>query len=156
MIIFYIILFLIAGYCVFQMCRWDIRTRLIPDVYLFPFLLIGFVVSPILPWISGGPAESAIIALTSYGLALGISSVFEILKRHQKKNDTGEAIGLGDIKLIAAGSVWLGATGLCITIIISALVASVWCWRTGNKFVPYAPFFVVGAICALITLLFLI
>ncbi len=154
MIIFYAFLFAVAVLCVAGMIYWDLRQRIIPDVYLFPFLLIGFFVAPVLPWLIGGVTESAVTALLAYGLAFGIKFGFE--KFGYKKNQKDDSIGLGDIKLIAAGGVWLGAMGISVAIVSSAVIAAVWCFIRKKKFVPYAPFFFAGVICALIALYFLV
>lgn len=130
----------------------DFRRRIIPDVYLFPLMLIGLLVISFFPWIST-ISDSVITAAVGYGIGISVGFIFE--KLSHKKNQSSP-IGLGDIKLIATGGIWLGSTGLAIAIVISCLLGIIWGLKHKQKYIPFAPFFLTGGILALIGLWFLI
>jgi prepilin signal peptidase PulO-like enzyme (type II secretory pathway) len=147
------------------MARADLRRRIIPDVYLFPFMLIGMVVVCYFPWVST-PGESAAAAAFGYALSFTVGQIFKKSAEHRsksaKKSDYRlpitdyHPIGLGDVKLLAAGGIWLGTSGLAAAIVISCIVGGIWGLRKKQKYIPYAPFFFIGAIIALIGLWILI
>ncbi|MDR0967972.1 MAG: A24 family peptidase [Rickettsiales bacterium] len=148
--IIFIILLLGAVFCAFMMGRWDFQRRIIPDVYLFPFLLIGLTIVQFFPWVVS-PSDAIIGGLVGYFLPLTMGALWGLRKKNKS-----DAIGLGDIKLLGAGGIWLGLTGLAIAIVISSVAAAFWGWRKKQKFIPFAPFFFGGVICALIVMKFLI
>lgn len=146
------ILLLAGAYCAFQMSRADLRRRIIPDAYLFPFMLIGLLVVTFFPWVSS-PSDSVIAAAFGYTLATTVGFIFEKTK---KQKSEFSPIGMGDVKLLAAGGVWLGMTGLATAIAISCVIGGIWGIRKKQKYIPFAPFFFVGGILALISLWFLV
>ncbi len=151
---FYYLIFLLplAGFFAYKMATADWRRRIIPDVYLWPFMLIGLILVTCFPWVTG-PAESAIAGAFGYGLGAFTGFLFEKFK---KNNTEHSPIGLGDIKLLAAGGIWLGLTGLAIAIVISCILGGIWGIRKKQKYIPFAPFFLIGLIIALIIMFFLI
>jgi len=164
-----IILFVFATFCAVAMSVVDWRQRLIPDVFLFPFLLAGLVLASngALTWVSGGITESAIAAVVGYGLGTVMNFIFKKFAVDKDKNSdkagaTAEhctlhsehsPIGMGDIKLLAVGGLWLGITGLSITLVVSCALGYIWGLRAKQKFVPFAPFFFAGAALAIVVLL---
>lgn len=114
----------------------DLRARLIPDIITFPLVLIGAAAANDLPWITGGLTEGLVLAAAGYIIASALGALY------YKRSDA--AIGGGDIKLIAAGGLFLGATGLAAALVVSAALAAV--FRGKSKFIPFAPFFAAGAI----------
>ena len=149
MLIIFAILLVAAAFCAAMMSIHDWRQRIIPDVYLFPFLLIGLIVVSFFPWFFDA-SESAIAGAVGYALGAGAGWLFKLMKKEK------QPIGLGDVKLLAAGGIWLGLTGLAIALIASTILGGIWGLRLRQKFIPFAPFFFAGAICSLIALLFLI
>jgi leader peptidase (prepilin peptidase)/N-methyltransferase len=151
--IIYTILLIAGAFCAYKMARADLRRRIIPDVYLFPFMLIGLVLACYFPWVAT-PGESAAAAAFGYAAGAVLGFLFE---RARKGKDSDFApIGLGDVKLLAAGGVWLGPTGLALALIVSCAVGGIWGLRKRQRYIPFAPFFFIGAIIALIALRFLI
>ncbi len=150
----FIFLSAIAAFCVFQMAKIDFKRRIIPDVYLFPFLLIGLIFTVFFAdfWIVL-PAESILAGTGAYFVGIITGFLFTIIK---KNNKDIAPIGLGDVKLLAAGGIWVGLTGLSIAIIISCIMGMIWGHIKGQKYIPFAPFFIIGLIIALIIKLFLI
>lgn len=152
MIYLLILLLSAAGFCAYKMSVADLRRRIIPDVYLFPFMLIGLIVVAFFPWFTT-PGDSAIAATFGYGLGTIIGHTFEKIK---KQPGDYSPIGLGDVKLLGAGGIWLGLTGLAIAIVVSCILGGIWGLVKKQKYIPFAPFFLVGAIIALFIMFFLI
>lgn len=146
------ILLLGSIYCAYKISVADFRRRIIPDVYLFPFLIMGLLIVTFFPWISS-VSDSAIAAAFGYSIGTIIGFIFE--KTKKQKNEFSP-IGMGDVKLLAAGGIWLGMTGLAIAIVISCIIGIIWGLRKKQKYIPFAPFFFIGGILSLISLWFLI
>ncbi|MBO4626115.1 MAG: prepilin peptidase [Alphaproteobacteria bacterium] len=153
--LFWLVIFATATYCAYKISAADFRRRIIPDAYLFPLFLIGLVTAAFFPhWIID-TTTSIIGATTGYVLGAGIGIIFEHFSR--KKNAKAPApIGMGDIKLLATGGAWIGVTGLSIALIVACIVGGIWAKYKKQRFIPFAPFFVLGAILALIVMAFLI
>lgn len=148
---FFIMLLLAACFCVWRISVADFRRRIIPDAYLFPLLLIGLIIIHFFPWVCTS-AESVLGAITGYTLACIIGLIFE----HYKKNAQYSPIGMGDIKLISVGGLWLGTTGLAIALIFACIFGTIWARQNKQKYIPFAPFFFAGGFLSFITILFLL
>lgn len=164
-IVIYILLVL-ALILAFAMSRADMRRRIIPDVYLFPLLFIGLIVVVNFPWIST-ISDSVTAATFGYALGLGTGWMFEKFSEfrvqssdkkqlNSEKRNLNPVIGLGDIKLLSVGGIWLGLTGLAMAIVISCLMGGIWGIVKKQKYIPFAPFFIAGGICSLLALSFLV
>ena len=147
---------LIAGgaWCAFQMACTDLRRRIIPDVYLFPFLMMGLLVAVFFPG-PVGPADAALGGAIGYALGAGVGLSFSRLSK-SARNAEYPPIGIGDIKLLGAGGIWLGPTGLAIATFIACITGIVWGRRHRARYIPFAAFFVPGAIIALLAQWFLL
>jgi len=157
-----IMLILIAVYCAVMMAVWDMRARLIPDVFLFPFLLAGLLLCDRLPWIAFGLDESAVAGAIGYGVGFVLNIIFKRInsKKEKKKNrtlrpttndqrlTTNEPIGMGDIKLLAAGGIWMGITGMSIALVAACVFGGLWALARRQRYVPLAPFFLAGMVVA--------
>jgi len=156
--IFYLFLALLfAGAigCAIAISVTDFRRRIIPDAYLVPLFLIGLLVVNIAPvWICE-PKTAAIGAFTGYALGALVGYVFDIIRRRHNP-DADTPIGMGDIKLLATGGIWLGPNGLAIALVLSCIFGAIWSGIKKQRFIPFAPFFVAGAILALIAGVFLL
>lgn len=150
--IFYIILIILALYYAIKISIADFRHRIIPDKYLFPLMLIGlsmiaFFSHPI-------DIQNAVIgAIFGYTIALFIGCVFEHFAHTPTQHP---AIGMGDIKLIGVGGLWLGIHGLSIALVISCISGAIWAKIHKTKFIPFGPFFLLGGFLAFITIKFLL
>ncbi|MCL2537948.1 MAG: A24 family peptidase [Alphaproteobacteria bacterium] len=147
-----IILYILAGAAAVAMSIRDFRERIIPDVFLFPFMLIGLILVGVLdglPWILGGISESIIAGTIGYGLGTIINFAFIKFYKKSKKSEF-DPIGMGDIKLLAAGGIWLGVTGLSIALISACILGGIWGLRKRQKFIPFAPFFFMGGIITIV------
>lgn len=152
--IFFIILLAVALWCAWKISVADLHRRIIPDAYLWPLFLIGLLITNWWPWIIG-PRMAATSAVFGYALAAGIGFIFDVIRRRTNPN-AETPIGLGDIKLIATGGLWLGIQGLGLALIVACITGGAWARAKHQRYIPFAPFFVVGAILSLITMAFLL
>lgn len=151
---FFSVLILMAlGLC-YKIARADMRRRIIPDAYLVPVLIIGLIITTFFPWPTN--IESGVVGMTfGYLLSTIIGLIFD--KILTKRNPGAESpIGMGDIKLISVGGLWCGPTGLAIALVLACIFGATWAYRKKQKFIPFAPFFIIGGILSLITIAFLI
>ncbi|MBQ0013409.1 MAG: prepilin peptidase [Proteobacteria bacterium] len=148
--IFFVALLLGAIVCAYNISVADFRRRIIPDVYLFPLMLIGLVIVSMFPWVCT-LSESVMGAVFGFLLASVIGIIFERVKK-----DSAAPIGMGDIKLISVGGLWMGPTGLAIALAGACVFGMLWAHRNKQKYIPFAPFFFMGAILSFIALIFLI
>lgn len=153
--IFFIILLAIALWCAWQISVADLRRRIIPDAYLWPLLLIGGLIVTWSPFWPIGPYMATAGAAFGYGLAAIVGFIFDWARR-RKNPDADTPIGMGDIKLIATGGLWLGAQGLGLALIFACIGGAIWARVKHKRYIPFAPFFIGGAILALIITAFLI
>ena len=152
--IFFIILLALAIACCALISIADFRHRIIPDKYLFPLMLIGLILTSFYSFPIS--IHSAVIG-ASFGYILGLitGTIFErALSR--KANQPHAPIGLGDIKLLGVGGLWLGLNGLGLALIIACLTGAVWAHRKHQRYIPFAPFFFIGGFLSFITNLFLL
>lgn len=152
--IFFWILLLSAAICATLISVTDFRRRIIPDAYLFPLMLIGLILVTFFNF-PIGISDAVIGATFGYLMATLIGFIFDYFIRKQSRNaDT--PIGMGDIKLIGVGGLWLGTTGLSVALIITCISGAIWAHSKNQKYIPFAPFFVIGGILSLISIQFLI
>jgi len=151
---FFTLLCLTALYLGWKIAQTDMRRRIIPDAYLFPLMIIGAVLITFFPWPI--TINNGVIGMTfGYIISAVTGLIFDRIL--QRRNPKAEApIGMGDIKLIAVGGLLAGPTGLAIALIFACVFGAAWAFRKKEKFIPFAPFFILGTFLALITIAFLI
>ncbi len=138
----------------FKIAQTDMRRRIIPDGYLFPLLIIGTIIVTFFPW--PHPIENGVIGMAfGYIMAAIVGTVFDKILSRKSPNQT-PPIGMGDIKLIATGGMWCGVFGLAIALIVACITGAIWAWAKHTRFIPFAPFFIVGGILSLIATTFLL
>lgn len=151
---FFAVLCLGTLYLCYKIARTDMRRRIIPDAYLFPLLILGAILVTFFPW----PINIAdgVIGMTFGYLVSAITGlIFDCIIQH--RNPKAETpIGMGDIKLIAVGGLFVGPTGLAIALVLACIFGVTWAFRKKEKFIPFAPFFILGAFLAFIAIAFLI
>ena len=147
--IFFIILICLAFWLSIKISIADFRRRIIPDAYLFPLMLIGLILLAFFNFPT--TINDAVIgASAGYLLATLVGFVFDYYMQKHRENIT-PPIGMGDIKLIGVGGLWLGATGLALTLIIACISGTIWSYCKHEKYIPFAPFFLLGGFLSLIT-----
>ncbi len=142
-----------AVVCAIQICRADFRRRIIPDAWLFPLMLIGLVITAFWGW-PVSITDGAVGATIGYAMTAGVGALFTWVRRHH--HDKYPPVGMGDIKLMGVGGLWLGTSGLAMATIIACAAGAIWAWRRNTHYIPFAPFFIGGAIIALIGMGFLL
>lgn len=152
--VFFLLLCLGALYLGWKIAKTDMRRRIIPDAYLFPLLILGAILITFFPW----PIS---VADGVIGMAFGyiVSAITGLIFDHiiQRRNPKADApIGMGDVKLIAVGGLFVGPTGLAIALVLACIFGAAWAFRKKEKFIPFAPFFILGTFLAFITIAFLI
>lgn len=126
---------------------WD--TFLIPDVLSLGLLGAGILLSPVNPLLAGqGPARplwSALGAFSGFALCWAAAALGEAAFKK-------EAMGGGDVKLLAAVGAWSGALGAFDCLILGSLFGSVYgvaLLATGRirrqEPIPFGPFLSAGA-----------
>jgi len=127
----------------------DFRHRIIPDVITLPGMLIGLGASALVPAIQGqesalgGFVQSLVGLLAGGGLLYVTGTIAEwIFKK--------EAMGGGDVKLLAMIGAFLGWPAVLWTIFVSSLLGSVvglWMrFRHGAETIPYGPYLGAAAV----------
>ena len=114
-------------------------------------MFAGLLLTAFFPW-PVTIADSVVGGSMGYCLGLVIGYIFE----HYQKNKKHPPIGMGDIKLLGAGGVWLGTIGLAIAMALACVFSAVWSYKNNQKYVPFAPFFLMGGFLSLIMILFLV
>lgn len=125
----------------FGIALTDARFYIIPDEFSLGGLALGLLASPL----AGGPSwtESFAGAALGFGILYGVA----VLGKAVFKKD---AMGGGDIKMMAMVGAFLGMPGVVLTLFLGALLGSVVfgpiSWKTG-KLVPFGIFLsVAGAL----------
>ncbi len=151
---FFGLLFAGALWCMYQIAVADWRRRIIPDAFLFPLLIAGLITTAFFPWTHN--IHSAVIgAAFGYALAALVGFAFDYYLR-RKNPDVTPPIGMGDIKLIATGGIWLASRGLAWALVIACVLGAIWGWRKKQTYIPFAPFFIIGGILSFIGMTFLL
>jgi prepilin signal peptidase PulO-like enzyme (type II secretory pathway) len=152
--IFFIILLALAAFLALKISIADLRRRIIPDAYLFPLMLIGLILISFYSFPIS--LQNATIGATfGYLMALITGIIFE--KSMTKNSELLQSpIGMGDIKLMGVGGLWLGVNGLGIALIIACVIGAIWAKNKKQKYIPFAPFFLFGGFLSFLTNLFLL
>lgn len=152
--IFFIFLIISAVLCSVLISIADLRRRIIPDAYLFPLMLCGLILITFYSF-PISIQEAVIGATFGYMMSVLIGFIFDaILRKKNPKSDT--PIGMGDIKLLGIGGLWLGIYGMSIALIIACISGAIWANINKQKYIPFAPFFLFGGFLSLITNIFLL
>lgn len=152
--IFFIFLIISAVLCSVLISIADLRRRIIPDAYLFPLMLCGLILITFYSF-PISIQEAVIGATFGYIMSVLIGFIFDaILRKKNPKSDT--PIGMGDIKLLGIGGLWLGIYGMSIALIIACISGAIWANINKQKYIPFAPFFLFGGFLSLITNIFLL
>jgi leader peptidase (prepilin peptidase)/N-methyltransferase len=132
----------------------DLKTWLLPNVLVAPFALLAVIFRFV------APAQSLTLPDMIFGAALGFG-VLWIIRYFGSRYYGQDALGLGDVKLMGAAGLWLGAEGITLALTLGATagllhglgVAALTARREGGAMklsrlqIPAGPGFVVGILC---------
>lgn len=135
----------------------DWETFLIPDPLSLGLLILGLASAPLNPMFSGGPLSRLLEAAAGAALGFGMTWLTaELGERAFKK----EALGGGDIKLLAAVGAVTGPAGAFTTLMLGSAFGAaygIWQMSTGKLErqdpIPFGPFLSLGALIVLLDLL---
>ena len=91
----------------------DLRDRLLPNIYVFPFALLGIAFHALTEFRLCTPENMALGALAGAGTLLLIRTA---ANAYYKK----DTLGLGDVKLMGAAGLWLGLDHIFLALAIGA------------------------------------
>lgn len=128
---------------------WD--TFLIPDELSLGLLAAGLVVAPLNPLFAGHPAWMAWL-LALRGAAAGFAICYGVAAAGEKLFGK-EAMGGGDIKLLAAVGAWFGGVGAFDCLMLGSFAGSIYgvCLMARGAVkrsdpIPFGPFLSAGAL----------
>jgi leader peptidase (prepilin peptidase) / N-methyltransferase len=140
------IAFLYLGLCTIPITVIDLRHYLIPDLLNYPGLALGIAASLLpggLTW-----SESLLGAGLSGGFLFGVGFIAEKLLKK-------EAMGLGDVKLLAMTGALFGLSTSLLGLLFAAVLGTVlglplmWFGRLNEqRHLPFGPFICVGVLIA--------
>lgn len=138
-----------------RLCIIDLKIRLLPNVYVLAFAILGVCFHALLGFQALAPIEMIKGAV----LVGGILYAIRFVANWHYKQDT---LGLGDVKLMAAAGLWLGPQESLVALSIGAFAGiahgvGVMLWHYAKKRqwlnlarleIPAGPGFIVGIVIA--------
>ena len=133
----------------------DLRYFIIPDVISLPGIVLGIVFSFLRPEMQGqseplmGLLYSSLSALGCGGILMAVAVFGTLLFKK-------EAMGMGDIKLVALFGAFIGFKNTLLTIFLSSIIGSIagialifFSKAKMKTRIPYGPYLAIGALIAL-------
>lgn len=147
--------FAFAALCLTRLIIIDLKERILPNFYVLGFLLSGLIFHISYEFQILSATEIALGALTGGGVLLIIRTIANYYYGF-------DALGLGDVKLMAAGGIWLGPYLSLIALsagafagLIHGLVDAFIAYRKSGQWpdmmnlsVPAGPGFIIGILFA--------
>lgn len=90
----------------------DLEHQILPDLITLPGIVLGVIVSFFLP---PGPLMSVLGVIAGGGLLWGIAEAWYRLRKV-------EAMGFGDVKMLAMVGAWLGLKMVLVTFVLSSML----------------------------------
>ena len=103
---------LVFGCAMIVLFMIDLEHQILPDVITLPGIVSGLALSFFLP---PGPVESLLGVLVGGGLLWGIAELWYRLRKV-------EAMGFGDVKMLAMVGGWLGIKMVLVTFVLSSMM----------------------------------
>jgi leader peptidase (prepilin peptidase) / N-methyltransferase len=133
----------------------DIRRGIIPDGLNLFIGGLGITSAAV-----GGGAMPGIEAL---GEAMGVGVIFWLLRRLYFMLRKVQGLGLGDVKLLAAATPWIGITGIPMLLLVATLTALATVGSlqlagqdmTRQTSLPFGPFLAIGLLATFVAQRFL-
>ena len=147
---FWLIAVLLSSYIFIVIAIIDFETMMIADIFSYAIGFLGLSFSFFNPYFSGAPFYK--LAQSAMGALFGAAIIW-LLAFVGKKIYKKEAVGEGDIFLMAAIGAMLGVEGILSSLIIASLFGSVYgitlmVLKKAKRFdhIPFGPFLSLGAI----------
>ena len=122
------------GWTMLAIAVIDRRHFIIPDKLSLPAIPAGFVAAALVPREQG---DLAALAVLDHAIAaIGASLALYLLRAYYLHARGREGLGLGDVKLIAAGGAWTGVVGVPLVLLLAAVAALVVAgmkWLAGDR-----------------------
>jgi leader peptidase (prepilin peptidase)/N-methyltransferase len=133
----------------------DIRRGIIPDGLNLLIAVLGLAYAAI----DGG----AMAGIEALGEAVAVGTIFWLLRRLYFVLRKIQGLGLGDVKLLAAATPWIGITGIPMLLLIATLTALAAAGSlqlagqdmTRQTSLPFGPFLAIGLLATFIAQKFL-
>jgi leader peptidase (prepilin peptidase)/N-methyltransferase len=119
----------------------DLQHKILPDKLTLPLLLVGLIFA-FIPDLDISPGSALIGCLAAFILFLLLAYFFQIITKK-------EALGGGDIKLIAGVGSFVGIYGVIFTITaasVIALITLILLRHDLQKNFPFGPFLILAAV----------
>ncbi len=136
----------------------DIDHRILPDVLTKSAMAVGLLGALLVPGLAGrfhisglgAGADSLIFSAAGLAFGFGLTQGVRLLARAMFRK---EAMGFGDVKLMAAIGAYTGWEGVLQTFflgsVLGAVVGVVHRWVTKDAYICFGPFLAAGALLAL-------
>ncbi len=141
-------------YCLMIVGFIDIDTFLISDVIVLPMIVLGLLFS-LVPGIHNNLSGISSFLYSLFGVILGAGFLI-FLSIFGKLVFKKEAMGGGDVKLLAMIGAFLGWKSVCITIFFASLLGTIISLsliacrkKTMEDYVPFGPYLGLGALISL-------
>lgn len=109
-----IVLSLVATiFTLIKLCIIDLKIRLLPNVYVVAFFVCGLIFHTATNFTFTTPMNASIGIIGGGGMLLAIRQIANYF--YQK-----DTLGLGDVKLLGAAGLWLGASDIFLAISLGA------------------------------------
>ncbi len=143
------VLYLIFALALLVQTFIDLRHQIIPDSITLPGMLIGLVASSVWPDLHGANVWWLGVFRSSIGLLVG-GGFFYVTGTIAEWVLKKEAIGGGDVKLLAMIGALLGWRGVACTIFLSSLSGAIiglyLKFAHGEERIPFGPYIALGAV----------
>ncbi len=106
---------LVLGCALIVLFMIDLEHQILPDVITLPGIVVGLVASFFLP---PGPVLSVLGILLGGGLLWAIAEAWFRLRKV-------EAMGFGDVKMLAMVGAWLGVKMVVLTFVLSSIMGGI-------------------------------
>jgi leader peptidase (prepilin peptidase) / N-methyltransferase len=127
----------------------DFRHQIIPDSITLPGIVLGLILSGIFPELHGEQQIWPSLLKSLIGILVGGGSLYlvgTVAEWILKK----EAMGGGDVKLLAMIGAFMGWQGVFWTVfagsMLGAIIGIYLRWRKGQELIPFGPYLAVAAV----------
>jgi len=148
--LFFIYSFFACGLIVVTLV--DFKHQIIPDEISIPGIIIGFILSVVYPKLHAAGSLVPSLVDSAMGILVGGGTLF-LLGIAGEKIFKKEAMGFGDVKLLAMIGAFLGWKLVLITIFLSSILGTIvgiiLKVTTKQEYIAYGPFLAMAAVLSI-------